>query len=63
MRPLHLILLGFVLSVAGVALPFSMLIQILPSTFPLNFLAFLSSISGLILGIIGAASYVRGRRK
>ncbi len=62
-RPLHLILIGFLLSLVGVALPFLMVIQSVPSTFFLNFLSFTASISGLILGIIGAALYVRRRRK
>jgi hypothetical protein len=63
MRPLTLILIGFALSVMGVSLPLLMLIHSLPSTFFLNFLSFLSSMTGLILGIIGAALYVRLRRK
>ncbi len=62
-RPFHLILIGFLLSLVGVALPFLMVIQSVPSTFFLNFLSFTASISGLILGIIGAALYVRRRRK
>ncbi len=63
MRPWHLILIGFVLSVLGVALPFLMVVQIVPSTFFLNFFSFTSSLSGLILGITGAALYVRRRGK
>jgi hypothetical protein len=55
--------MGLALSVMGVSLPFLMLIHSLPSTFFLNFLSFLSSMTGLILGIIGAALYVRLRRK
>jgi hypothetical protein len=63
MRPLLLILIGFGLSVAGVSLPFLMMIHTLPSTLFLNFFSFIASMSGLILGIVGAAMYVRLRRK
>ncbi len=63
MQPWNLILIGFLLSVLGVVLPFLMVIQIVPSTFFLNFFSFIASVSGLILGIIGAALYVRSRRK
>ncbi len=63
MRPWNLILIGFLLSVLGVVLPFLMVIQIVQSTFFLNFFSFIASVTGLILGIIGAALYVRSRRK
>ncbi len=63
MQPWNLILIGFLLSVLGVLLPFLMVIQIVPSTFFLNFFSFIASVTGLILGIIGAALYVRSRRK
>jgi hypothetical protein len=63
MRPLVLILIGFGLSVAGVSLPFLMMIHTVPSTFFLNFFSFISSMTGLILGIVGAALYVRLHRK
>ncbi len=63
MRPWNLILIGFLLSVLGVALPFLMVVQMVQSTFFLNFFSFVASMSGLILGIIGAALYVRERRK
>jgi hypothetical protein len=63
MRPWSLILIGFVLSVSGVVLPFLMLIQTIPSTFFLNFFSYLASFVGLILGIIGASMYVRSHRK
>ncbi|MBM3134042.1 MAG: hypothetical protein FJZ89_01895 [Chloroflexi bacterium] len=42
LTPLRMILLGFVLLVLGFVLPFSMLLQILPSTLPLNFVSRLS---------------------
>jgi hypothetical protein len=63
MRPLTMILSGFGLSVMGVALPLLMLIHLLPSTIFLNFFSFAASMAGLMLGIGGAAQYVRLHRK
>ncbi len=63
MRPWNLIFIGFLLSILGVALPFLMVIHIVPSTFLLNFFSFIASMSGLITGIVGASLYVRQHRK
>jgi len=57
--PWGLILIGFLLAMAGVILPFLMVIQLIPSTFFLNFLSYGISLVGMFLGIIGAALYVR----
>jgi hypothetical protein len=58
-----LILIGFLFVVAGVVLPFLMVLRIVPSTFFMNFFSYGISVIGLFLGIIGAALYVRGNRK
>jgi len=63
MRPWQLILLGFILSMMGVIFPFLMVIELLPSTFFLNFFSYAVSVTGLFLGIIGASRYVRENRK
>ena len=63
MQPATMILVGFGLSVLGVVLPLMMLIHVLPSTFFLNFLSFTASMTGLILGISGAAQYIRAHKK
>ncbi len=63
MRPATLILIGFLLSILGTVLPFLMLIRVLPSTFFLNFSAFIAMVVGLGLGIGGASQYVRQHRK
>jgi hypothetical protein len=63
MQPATMILVGFGLSVLGVVLPLMMLIHVLPSTFFLNFLSFMASMTGLILGISGAAQYIRAHKK
>ncbi len=61
MRPWKLILIGLLLSLMGVALPLLMVIHVIPSTFFLNFFSFGASLTGLILGIIGASRFVGGR--
>lgn len=65
MRPAHpiqIILLGFLLVLAGVVLPLLMVLQLLQSTFLLDFFSYGASVAGLFLGIIGAASYVQNAR-
>ncbi|MCS6907337.1 MAG: hypothetical protein RML93_05575 [Anaerolineales bacterium] len=62
MRAWKLILIGFILCLSGVILPFLMVIKVLESTFLLNFLSYIASLLGLFLGIIGAAYYVRENR-
>jgi hypothetical protein len=62
MHPLGMIGIGFILVLVGVLLPFLMVLQILQSTFLLNFLAYGSSIAGLFLGFLGASAYIRNRR-
>ena len=61
--PARLILLGFVLLMIGVCVPFLMLLKLLESTLFLSFLAYLSSVAGLVLGIAGAAMYSRDERQ
>jgi len=58
-----MILIGFVLVVVGVVLPFLMVMHILESTFFLNFFSYGASLVGLFLGIIGSASYVHEKRQ
>lgn len=60
--PWGLILIGFVLVVIGVAVPFLMVIRAVPSTFFLNFFSYGASLTGLFLGIIGASQYMRRDR-
>jgi hypothetical protein len=61
--PFKIILIGFALAVLGAVLPFLMVLHILKSTFFLNFFSYAASLAGLILGIIGAAMYVRLKKK
>jgi hypothetical protein len=63
MKPVDMIVIGFVLSLVGIALPFLMLIHVIGSTLFLNFFSFTASMGGLMLGIAGASLYVRAHRK
>ena len=62
-QPLRLILVGFVLVTVGMVLPFLMVMGVVKSTFLLNFISYGSSVSGIFLGIIGGAMYVRQSQK
>jgi hypothetical protein len=63
-EPKYLLLIGFVMLVVGVALPFLMVMQIIESTFFLNFLAYSASVVGTVLGLLGAMSIaVRNRNR
>jgi len=56
----HLILfIGFLLVLLGAVLPFLMLLQVFSASFWLSFVSYTATISGLFLGLIGAATYVR----
>ena len=61
--PRFLLGLGVFLLLLGVALPFLMVIQVLESTFFLNFFSWGASVAGLAFGTIGFALYSRGRRE
>jgi len=60
--PRLLLSLGLIMMLLGIVLPFLMVIQILESTFFLNFFSWGLSVTGLALGTIGFAMYSRGRR-
>ncbi len=64
--PKVLLGVGFLLVVAGFVLPMLMVLQIIPSTFFLNFFSYGASLVGLIMGMIGAMSLIarnRNRRR
>ncbi len=62
-NPRILLGVGFLLLVTGVVLPLLMVMQIIPSTFFLNFFAFGASFLGLMLGIVGSVYYMMQHRK
>lgn len=58
-----LILVGFFLVLAGAVLPFLMVIGVLPASLWLSILSYASSISGMFVGLIGAAYIAAERRR
>jgi hypothetical protein len=62
-HPRAAILIGFFLVSLGVVLSMLMVFQVLPSTLLLNILTYCSSISGLMLGMIGGGLYIKKNRK
>jgi len=63
LSPVQLILIGFILVMLGMILPFLMLVHVIESTLFMNFFSYTASVIGLFLGIIGAAYYARDHKK
>lgn len=61
--PKILLGVGFLLLVIGVVLPMLMVLQIIESTFFLDFFSYGASFLGLIVGLIGAFSLIQKSRK
>lgn len=59
LHPRNLIFLGFILVLLGFVVPFLMVLRIVESSFFLNFFSYGASVAGLVLGLIGAAWYIR----
>jgi hypothetical protein len=59
MNPLRLMVIGSALLLIGALLPFLMIIRLLEPSFPLSFLAYGSSLVGLVLGLSGIVRYTR----
>lgn len=57
-----MLIIAVALLLAGVILPFLMVIKSIPSTFFLNFLAYACSLVGTVLGFLGLFSIVKVRR-
>jgi len=63
MHPKKMIAIGFVLVLFGFVIPLLMVIEVIKTSFALSFLSHAASVSGVFLGIIGAAMYSRlGKR-
>lgn len=60
--PRFMLGLGVFLMLLGIILPFLMVIQILESTFFLNFLSWGASVAGLAFGTIGFAMYSKASK-
>ena len=61
--PRILLTLSIGLMLLGILLPFLMVIQVLESTFFLNFFSWGASVAGLALGTVGFALWSRGRKE
>lgn len=59
LHPIKIIVIGFLLVLFGFLAPFLMVIKVIEASFVLSFLSHGASVSGLILGIIGAVMYRR----
>jgi hypothetical protein len=60
--PRLLLTFSIVLMLLGIILPFLMVIQVLESTFFLNFFSWGASVAGLAFGTIGFALWSRDRK-
>jgi len=58
-HPVRLIVIGFGLLIAGVVLPFLMVLHLLESTFPLNLVAVACTIGGITTGFMGISQLHR----
>ena len=61
--PWKLIILGGSMMLVSVIIPLLMVLQVLGSTFFLNFLAYGLSVAGMLIGFIGMVFLVRIKRK
>jgi purine-cytosine permease-like protein len=62
LTPGRLVFIGFLLALLGVVLPFLMVMEVIKSTFFLNFVSFIVSLIGVIIGVMGSIYYVRIKR-
>lgn len=62
-RPVRLILIGFILVLFGFVGPLLMVIGIVEASFAFSFLSHAASVGGLFLGLVGTAMYAGARRK
>jgi len=62
LSPGWMIGIGFVLVLAGAAIPLLMVVHVIESTWALNFFSFAASMVGLMLGLAGSAYIVSARK-
>lgn len=62
-RPVRLIVIGFFLVLFGFVGPLLMVAGIVEASFLFSFLSHAASVSGLFLGVIGAAMYTAARKE
>ena len=62
LNPRFFFILGVILMLLGIVLPFMMVIKVIESTFFLNFFSWGASVAGLSLGTIGFGMYARVKK-
>jgi cytochrome c biogenesis protein CcdA len=62
LRYYRLLIIGFLLVLGGVVIPFLTIIGVLPENFLLLLGSYAGSIAGIVLGLVWSAGYVRDVR-
>ena len=59
LRYYRLLIIGFLLVLGGVVVPFLTMIDVIPANFVLLFSSYAGSIVGIVLGLVWSAGYVQ----
>ncbi len=62
LTPKKMMIIGLSLLILGVLFPFLMVLQVLESTFFLNFFSYACQVTGLFLGVYGILSRIKINR-
>ncbi len=62
LRYYRLLIIGFLLVLAGVAVPFLTIIKVIPSNLFVLFASYMGSVIGVALALIWSAGFVRDHR-
>lgn len=62
LTPGRMLVIGFIFVLAGVVLPFLMIMKVIESTIFMNFFAYTLSLIGIIIGGFGASMFVKFNR-
>ena len=63
LSPIKLMLLGFLMMVFGILVPFVTVIHLLEPNLFLNMLAYITSVLGLMVGVLGISQYGQSHRR
>ena len=63
LTPAQMMWIGGILLVVGVIFPLLMVVHIIQTTFVLGFISYIFSTIGMFMGMIGAFSYVKEKRR
>ena len=63
MQMYRLLIIGFVLVLAGAVLPFLMVLRVIEPSFLMSFVSYAASVGGVFLGVLGVAQYVGTHRQ